>query len=186
MIILLLIIYLTIGLLSNVIGPVANRLNKTIKETRSAKITRLINKPAAKKREDLFIEVMLRILTILFFPVVYVALLIEFFRFKFQWPWLYSMSKDNRLYYWRMGGCGKIQCLECNFEQDIVSFLHGVNKNITGYQCQECGKFHEIHNRSPFSLIKKCDCGGELDREKPIFCPICKSNNVVYNFKYIN
>lgn len=53
---------------------------------------------------------------------------------------------DDRLYFIKMGGAGTISCLECGFEQEIVSFLHGVSWDSTGYQCQKCGKFHAIEN----------------------------------------
>jgi hypothetical protein len=41
---------------------------------------------------------------------------------------------DKRLFFTAMGGKGKIQCSECDFQQEIVSFLHGANWNNTGYQ----------------------------------------------------
>ena len=30
-----------------------------------------------------------------------------------------------------------------------------------------------------------CDCGGRLDKEKILFCPSCKSNNLKYDIKYM-
>jgi hypothetical protein len=181
-----LISYLAIGILSNFIGPSARKLNSVIKETRSATITRLINKPKVKKREDLFIEVILRILTIFFFPILYIALVVEFFRFSYTPPWLKKILNDPRLYYWRMGGFGTIRCLECDFKQDIVSFLHGIDSCETGYQCQRCGKFHAlVENDMHPDANKQCNCGGDLDRGKPIFCPSCKTTHVTYILKYI-
>lgn len=181
-----LIIYLTIAVLSNTIGPLAKKVNSVVKETRSMTITRLINKPNAKKREDLFIEIILRTLAILFFPILYISLLIEYFRFTYTPSWLKKELNDSRLYYWKMGGAGTIMCKDCDFKQDIVSFLHGVDDwNRTGYQCQQCGKFLEIKNKLHLSVVKKCDCGGDLNRKKPIFCPKCKTNNVTYDIRYI-
>ena len=125
---------------------------------------------------------MLRTFSILFFPILYIALVVEFFRFKYTPPWLKKILNDPRLYYWRIGGAGIIRCQECDFEQSIISFLHGANNwNKTGYQCQNCGKFQEIENDLHGSTVKKCDCGGGLDREKPIFCPKCKTTNVYYD-----
>jgi hypothetical protein len=87
---------------------------------------------------------------------------------------------DKHLYFTTMGGKGKIQCLECNFQQEIVSYLHGVNWNNTGFQCQKCGKFHEINLDMDNSKKKKCDCGGKLDRDKHLFCPECKTFHLAY------
>ena len=160
------IIYLTIGVLSNIIGPLAKKVNKIVKETRSSTITRLINKSNAKRREDLLIEIILRTLTLLFFPILYISLVVEFFRYNYTPPWLKKILNDPRLYYSRMGDFGAISCLECDFKQDIVSFLHGAdNWSRTGYQCQECGKFLVIDNKLHFTDGKKCDCGGDLDRD---------------------
>jgi hypothetical protein len=92
---------------------------------------------------------------------------------------------DDRLYFTRMGGAGTILCLECNYEQEIVSFLHGVDWDSTGYQCQKCGKFHEIECEKSSFWRRRCDCGGKLDRDKPIFCPECKKSNLAYHMRII-
>ena len=92
---------------------------------------------------------------------------------------------DNRLYFWKMGGKVIIRCAECDFEETTVSFLHGVNWDSTGYQCQKCGKLHAIERDMANSKGKLCDCGGKLDRDKPIFCPNCISFNVAYHILYI-
>lgn len=92
---------------------------------------------------------------------------------------------DKHLYYWKMGGAGTIRCLECNFQQKIISFLHGANWNNSGYQCQKCGKFHEIECDLDNSKRKRCECGGKLDRDKPIFCPKCKTTNLSYYLRII-
>lgn len=84
-----------------------------------------------------------------------------------------------------MGGKGTFKCSECNFQQEIVSFLHGANWNNTGYQCQECGKFHEIILDMDNFKKMKCECGGKLDRDRPLFCPECKTSNVFYRMSFI-
>jgi hypothetical protein len=43
---------------------------------------------------------------------------------------------DNRLYDGKMGGKVIISCSECDLKETIVSFLHGLNWNSSGYQCQ--------------------------------------------------
>lgn len=94
-------------------------------------------------------------------------------------------DNDSRLYFAGMGGAGTIHCLECNFQQKIVSFLHGANWNNTGYQCQKCGKFHEIENEKSNFWRKRCKCRGKLDRDKPLFCPECNSFNIAYRMSKI-
>jgi hypothetical protein len=94
---------------------------------------------------------------------------------------LFEKEKDKQLYYHHMGGQGIISCYDCGYKEDIVSFLHGVNDAAWGYQCQGCGSFHTL-NDSPQRAAKPltCSCGEELSRDKPIFCPQCKSKNMGY------
>ena len=91
----------------------------------------------------------------------------------------------------RMGGVGSIQCFDCKYEKEIISFIRGVCESTIGYQCQSCGKTHELKSISDEyreikiidSLI--CDCGGELSRDKSLFCPECKSTRMSYKMSYI-
>lgn len=85
-----------------------------------------------------------------------------------------------------MGGSGYIKCKDCDYQEGVLSFLHWLIDpedrslySISGYQCQSCGKFHEIRDSQETDDMK-CECGGELSRDKPIFCPQCKSKNVEY------
>lgn len=91
---------------------------------------------------------------------------------------------DDNLYFWRMGGVGEIQCLDCNYQERIISFIHGLNSSTTGLQCQSCGKFHALDNWDERKQIQ-CDCQGELERNKPLFCPKCRSKNMKYDMIYI-
>jgi DNA-directed RNA polymerase subunit M/transcription elongation factor TFIIS len=176
-----LITYFLIGVSSNIVGPLAKRLNKTSKVTNSSKITGLLNKPKVKNEVGFLTEIILITLTILFYPIMYLLLMIDFFFVRRPKPW------DNYLYYWRIGGAGAIKCLKCDFKENIISFLHGADDdwNKTGYQCQKCGKFHVIENGLNISEIRKGNCGGDLEREKPIFCPKCKTKKVTFLLKYI-
>jgi DNA-directed RNA polymerase subunit M/transcription elongation factor TFIIS len=96
-----------------------------------------------------------------------------------------DLNKENFLYYYDMGGAGTFHCNECGHEEEIVSFLHVGRWNNTGFQCQDCGKFHEIEYDMDNLKEKKCECGGVLDKEKPLFCPKCKTKNVSYRMNYI-
>jgi len=87
-----------------------------------------------------------------------------------------------------MGGAGEISCRNCFYTENIVSFLHGFGHDPwtkTGYQCQSCGKFHAIENDHKLDTLPSCECGGELSREEPLFCPKCRSTNLEYNMHYI-
>jgi len=82
-----------------------------------------------------------------------------------------------------MGGKGKLYCKNCFHQEEVVSFLHGFGEDpwsSTGYQCQSCGKFHAIEYDHKLAKLPDCECGGELSREKIVFCPVCRSNNVEY------
>jgi hypothetical protein len=95
-----------------------------------------------------------------------------------------TTEKDTYLYFWKIGGIGIIQCLDCNYQKEIVSFTHGLNTSTTGLQCQLCGQFQSIkdwHNNKQIH----CSCGGILEREKKLFCPKCKSKKIQYNMSFI-
>lgn len=91
----------------------------------------------------------------------------------------------------RMGGVGSIQCFDCKYEKEIISFIRGVCESTIGYQCQSCGKTHELKSISDeyreINIIDSliCDCGGELSRDKSLFCPECKSTRMSYKMSYI-
>jgi len=95
-------------------------------------------------------------------------------------------KNDNLTYYWKMGGARILRCNNCDFKQDIVSFLHGADSwSNTGFQCQDCGEIHEIEYDTETSLGRLCDCGGVLSREEPLFCPNCRTNDIRYCISYM-
>ena len=93
------------------------------------------------------------------------------------------MNNERLLYYDMTCGEGKIYCNQCGYSENIISFLHGFTDSKTGYQCQSCGKFHTIVSNGDNPGMMKCSCGGELDREKPLFCPVCKSRIVSFQLR---
>lgn len=109
----------------------------------------------------------------------------------------YTENVDTNLYFRYMGGAGTVYCCDCRFSEDIISHLHGVEVDdsgfeietfSSGYQCQSCGKFHTLDSseiKKVEESSKQCDCGGKLEREKPVFCPKCKSRNMKYDMEYI-
>ena len=96
--------------------------------------------------------------------------------------WL-ELEIEKKLYFRRIDGAGRIKCLNCNYQEEIVSLIHGVNiiNNTTkGVQCQSCGQFHSMWHQ-PI----QCECGGASSRDEPLFCPECKSDNLHYKCKLI-
>ena len=106
--------------------------------------------------------------------------------------WAEDFSAFPFLLYSKMSGAGTISCCDCGYKEDITSFLHWLYNSdsgiydecSTGYQCQTCGKFHAL-SRKEERNNRQCDCGGNLEREKPIFCPHCKSKNIKYGMAYM-
>lgn len=49
---------------------------------------------------------------------------------------------------------------------------------IPFYQCQTCGEVQAAQNREYEHIWDysndRCKCGGELRRDRPLFCPSCK------------
>lgn len=183
----LIIVYLAVGFLLNLIGPLAKMVNKKIKEIKEPSFADvLLERKPISKIKIVWAEFVLRIFIFLFYPVLYLIIFIDFVRPKPIEIETKDKVRDNLLYYWKMGGAGVINCNVCGFNQEIVSFLHGIESwNNTGFQCQNCGKFHQIESDMSNSKGQKCECGGTLEREKPIFCPKCKTTNVSYDLKYI-
>lgn len=183
-------IYLVIGLLLNLIGPLARKINDEIirfkKEYKFRKEWGKYDVPAWKRTGYIFT---LRVLGILFYPLLYFILLHDFYFSGTNKRGDRIMKSDDKmLYFFKMGGAGKASCLDCDFSEEIVSFLHGTHLDMlsdTGFQCQKCGELQVIKNDMDNSKSVKCICGGDLDRELPIFCPKCKSNNVAYRMSYI-
>ncbi|MEI6083553.1 MAG: hypothetical protein WCS70_04555 [Verrucomicrobiota bacterium] len=92
------------------------------------------------------------------------------------------------------GGSGSLHCKACGWADSVTCFLHGLIKRskdgigrketcLYGYQCQSCGEFSERKESPPESEC--ANCGGELSRDKPLFCPKCKSRAVRYTMGYI-
>ena len=94
------------------------------------------------------------------------------------------LIKKNHLYFGNIFGAGIVTCFKCNSEYEVVSYLHG-DGDITGFQCQKCGKFHVIENLKHISMIRRCECGGNLKSTKPLFCPECRSLRVRYLLKLL-
>jgi hypothetical protein len=97
------------------------------------------------------------------------------------------------LFFHRMGGVGQIHCRDCEYTEEIISLIHGLNEEggnwfREGTQCQSCGKFHFVDNDELDEHGKpsyQCECGGQLERWEPLFCPQCKSMRLRYWMEYM-
>ena len=182
-------IYLIIGVLLKIVGPLAKKIMEAISNYKKPSFAdKLSGREPKSKWPIILFELTFRILILLFYPILYLIITIDYFHSKFPKEIVKHIDKDNRLYFCKMAGAGKIKCNVCDYEAEIISFLHGHGSNKwsnTGFQCQKCGKFHHIKNDLNNSRGKKCECGGNLEREKPLFCPKCKTMEMSYDFSYI-
>lgn len=183
-------IYLFIGIVFNLLGPLARKIRGSVAEIREPSLSDLVleRDPVPSWKKVAF-EVILRALAIVFYPILYLVLLYDYYQEKSQGGDITPIGiEDNYLYFSIMGGAGTIHCNVCDFSQDIVSFLHGFGEDPwsnSGYQCQQCGKFHEIERDTKNAMGQRCECGGNLEREMPLFCPKCKTKDVSYGMSYI-
>lgn len=126
-------------------------------------------------------EFVIIVVVLTLFPILYAAMYTDPFK-REELPF---GKRKKGLYYDEMGGMGDINCRKCGHGEEIVSFLHGVEWCNTGYQCKSCGKFHGIERASLGEKAPRCDCGGKLNREKPLFCPACHSRKLTYHMSLI-
>jgi hypothetical protein len=77
------------------------------------------------------------------------------------------------------------KCKACGITTDFenkIRFRYG-DDNRVGYtvqcQCQACGSLkmsdYYTHPSDNLPTMPKCVCGGEFRRDKPLFCPSCKT-----------
>lgn len=181
--------YLLIGVLLGTVGLGGKEISAEIENVREVKLMSALTE---NKRPSEFKLFMFRVIATLAFILC--------------WPiFTYSIMKENRrqveiekileeqskgLWFSRMGGCGKIRCKDCNYSESITSFTHGISSSTTGFQCQLCGKLSSLISGGPVRANKyeenlDCECGGQLDRDRVIFCPNCKSQNLIYKMEFI-
>lgn len=180
--IIFLFLYLSIGILSNIFGPVSGYINQDFRKIKEiASLKHNARDERFSKGRILFSEIRNRILTVLLFPVLYLYLFIK-----------YLIKIINRKRYsrnnWKTSGRGTIHCNICGYNQDIVSLRNGsVSSSLSNprYQCQSCGKLYQSGSSNEILLDLKCDCGGNLERENLLNCPVCKTKSISYEMSYI-
>lgn len=185
---LIVLIYLSIGVLINLYGPMAKAIRespaKRKQMSRNAKkgLTSLLY-----ALQRFMIQVFLRTMVLLFYPLLYVLYFIDNMRRRIpadSEP--FGLEKDM-LYFRKCSGVGVIRCRECDYNQEVVVLIHGGNMCDfkSGYQCQKCGKFHVIASGMRGKNEIVCECGGVLADDQPLLCPQCKSINIYYWMSYI-
>lgn len=128
------VIYISFGILSNIIGPLADEINDMIKQIKRANSTLTIQKKLLLKNKAIVGEIALRVFTILFYPILYPILLQHLIITKKPKQMDPIRLSDNRIYFWKLGGSGIFYCQDCRFEKEIITYLHGATGwNLTGY-----------------------------------------------------
>jgi hypothetical protein len=185
----IIIVYIAMGILSILVGPIANRIKRDIIDLKlKLNLKAYAGIKTASKRRILWFEIVYRLLIVLCYPLFYIILFNDNLRSKKTDKDKTSDITDNNLHFFFCGGAGLITCGDCGFNEKIVGFLHGLDDGegtLTGYQCQQCGRFHELNSTLTIPEGKKCECGGDLSRDKPLFCPSCKSKKVSYRCTFM-
>jgi len=182
-------VYLAIGIILVAVGPVAENIVKEIDRARGTPLSNAFMEreqpsEAKLKLARITITIGFVLLWILFiWGVLKEHWNIQAIRKRVQ-------EKSKGLWFSYIGGHGIVGCKDCGHDEEVTSFIHGINSSSTGFQCQACGKFASIGSGGPGKAIEyeenlTCRCGGSLDREKIIFCPSCKSKNLSYQMLYI-
>jgi len=181
--------YLLIGLLLGTVGLGGKEISDEVKRARGSELKNLLpeKKPLLEFKLWLF-RVIATAAFILVWPIFTFSIMKERSRQLDLEKILEEKSKG--LWFSYIGGCGKIRCKDCDHSESITSFTHGINSSSTGFQCQSCGNLTSIKSGRPgraneYAESLDCKCGGKLDRDKVIFCPSCKSENLIYQMEFI-
>lgn len=109
---------------------------------------------------------------------------------------------EDYLCFSRMGGAGVIKCVDCGYQEEIVSFLHDVTSCYIGRQCPNCHAFLTEHNESEEyhtfgestedflcphcgTVIRKKEESFLKGNDDPLFCPKCHSPRLHYLLAYM-
>jgi hypothetical protein len=183
------VIYILIGILLGTVGPVGKDISKEVERARGTPLTNAFYEREAPAETKLLL---FRVIVTLGFILLWPFFIYGIFKERRREIELEKRleEKSKGLWFSYMGGHGKITCKDCDHSEEVTSFIHGINSSSSGFQCQSCGKFSSIKSGGPGkanqyeeSLI--CSCGGILERDKVLFCPSCKSQNLSYLTMYI-
>jgi hypothetical protein len=184
-------VYIAIGCVVVIIGPGAKMISEQIVGARVTPLTTAItgHKPVPENKLIAF-----RLLLSLVFVILWPLLLTTSFRHMREREYKDIESRHAEgIEFSRMGGRGTIHCTECNFSEDITSFMHGMTDSgenccTTGFQCLSCGKFLAIYSEEAklSNALTRCECGAEIARDHILFCPRCRSKKLQYHLSVIS
>jgi hypothetical protein len=180
--------YVVVGVLLLLVGPLQKAVTKSIQEVTHPPF---YHARAAMGRQDmprwkrLVFAGTLRASAVILWPLFLPGLIKEDLAGKRR----LERSKERRsLTYGVMGGSGTVNCETCGYKEEIISFLHSddLSRCEVGFQCQACGKFVALQDHISFDRARvTCECGGTLRRDRPVFCPACRSEAMRYQLSYI-
>jgi hypothetical protein len=183
-------VYLAIGILLVAVGPVSENIDKEIDRARGTPLSNaFIEREQPSESKLILARITITVGFVLLWVVFIWGVLKEHRNIQATRKKVQERSKG--LWFSYIGGHGTVRCKDCEHNEEITSFIHGINSSTTGFQCQACGKFASIESGGPgkaneYEESLVCKCGGGLDREKIIFCPSCHSKNLSYRTLYMS
>jgi hypothetical protein len=185
-----LVIYFFAGTLMATIGPAGKDINVEVERIRGSSLldAYLEREPPTKLKLWIF-RLFITAAFILLWPFFIIGIM-KAKRKAREEDQAFEDKRSQGLWFHYLGGYGSITCKDCMHNESITSFTHGRDSSTAGFQCQACGKFAAIRSGGPgkatdyqSSLI--CECGGQFNREKVLFCPECQSKNLSYDMEFI-
>lgn len=183
-------VYLLIGFLLGTIGPAGKDIKKEVDRIRGTSLSNaFMEREPPSEAKVMTFKWTITSGFILLWPLFIYGIM----KSQMDTERIYKKIDEERaagIWFHYMGGHGEISCHDCHYSEEVTSFIHGMNSSSSGFQCQGCGKLSSIKSGGPGnaneyenSLI--CDCGGELRRDKVLFCPSCKSKKLSYQLQFI-
>lgn len=182
-------IYLAVGLVLVLKGPVADNIAKEVERARGSPLTNAFLEREAPSETKIFVfKLVVSIGFVLMWPIFIWGIWKQHREEKEALREFTEKSKS--LWFSYMGGHGLLSCNDCEHKEEVTSFIHGVDSSSSGFQCQSCGKFEKIGSGGPgqaneYKRSLTCECGGAFKRDKMLFCPTCKSQNLSYKTLFI-
>jgi ribosomal protein S27E len=184
------IFYSLIGIVLINVGPASKEIREAVKEVRNKLLSsEHINNKFSNKLRLLCFQIMVYVSFVLFWPILTYSVISDKKR-NLDDQSTYDQKVKEGLWFDLINGFGEITCKDCKQTQEVTSFIHSRESSWSGFQCQSCGKFCPIlaGGRGEAHVYKDsliCQCGGQLSRDKVLFCPNCKSKKITYNMDYM-
>ncbi len=180
--------YLAIGVLLATVGPAGKAISDEVRRV-SNPLTYAFNNQTPPSATKIFLLRFLLMLgmTLLWSILIWGVLKEHRLQLEIEKN---RIEKSSGLWFQHMGGCGSIHCRDCQHTEKVTSFIHGIDSSYSGFQCQGCGLLTSLTGGGPgranqYKESLECSCGGHYEREKRLFCPNCKSENLAYSMEFI-